>query len=701
MLNTQILNMNQVPFIFDTMFHLLKISGRLRSMPVNLSKQLIMQPYHFRLNGSYDFAGQMDGDLRRRAQKYFQAQDKSKDSLQSVEDFERYRAQTKAHFLEAIGGLPEEKTPLHARITGTIEEENFTIEKVLFESLPGYLVSAACYVPRGVTSNAPAVLFLCGHSGDGKAHDTYQKVCRDLVSNGFVVLAIDPLGQGNRLQYLKDGVDTQKSCTVEHTHAGFPFLLQGASVARHFVWDAIRAVDYLCERPEVDNARIGVTGNSGGGTQTSFLMLCEPRLAAAMPCTFITSLEQMMLSGFPQDMEQIVYKSMQRGPDHDDFLTGIAPRPVLLGAVSYDAFPIEGAIASYEKARKIYQLYNQPDNIQIVNDPSPHCYSDGLRQACVNWFKQHLKGETPDFVTGDPAILKPEELAVTPSGNVLQDNPGSRSIFDLNLELLEKIAPTENRSAEDLRRELIKVLGIDQAGSRKAAIHPRLTPGSHEEYQLEEIWFFSTPQIVVGGVLFFPKTAAKVLSTTLLILENGTADLPDNMALMEELLQQDKAVFVFDPRGIGSVQGRAVSAYGDEHAVFNSEYKMACDAAMLGISTMGLRIFDILRAFDYLHSREDIGQIEIHGIGHGANWAYFAAASEEDFAAVTCKDMLLSYKQLCQTKFYDHERFNLKMMAWGLLQCGDINDFLPCIIPRPIQLISPRDGEDQVFTAED
>src|SRR5690606_18051129 len=122
-----------------------------------------------------------------------------------------------------------------------------------------------------------------------------------------------------------------------------------------------------------------------------------------------------------------------------DFLTGIAPRPALLGAGSYDFFPIEGSIQSYERARQVYELYGQPDNIGMTNDPAPHSYSDGLRQAAVNWFKQHLKNETPDFVTQNPDILSVEDLAVTPSGNVLQDYPQSRSIFDLNLDLLQTL----------------------------------------------------------------------------------------------------------------------------------------------------------------------------------------------------------------------------------------------------------------------
>ncbi len=105
----------------------------------------------------------------------------------------------------------------------------------------------------------------------------------------------------------------------------------------------------------------------------------------------------------------------------------------------------------------------------------------------------------------------------------------------------------------------------------------------------------------------------------------------------------------------------------------------------------------MLRAFDYLRERNDTGRIEIYGVGKAAIWSYFASVLEERFSAVTCVDMLASYRNLCRTRFYDATRFNLEIMAWGLLRCGDLQEFLPCIAPRPLQLIRPRDGEDNVL----
>lgn len=659
-----------------------------------------MLPYRFQLQTSplhYDVSGQMYDDLRRRARECTTGQTQVKKNLRTVEEFEHHREQTRQYLLDALGGLPEEKTPLNARVTGVVKQADCEIEKILFESQPQYFVSAMCYVPRQRETKAPAVLFLCGHSDNGKAYPQYQRVCRDLAANGFIVLAIDPIGQGERLQYLHNGKSVHYSNTVEHSYAGLPFLLQGASVARHFVWDAMRGMDYLIERGDVDAERIGATGNSGGGTQTALLMALEPRLAAAMPCTWITSQEHMMQTGHAQDMEQIVYGALTRGPNHDDYMSAMAPRPALLGAAAYDPFPVEGAIQSHERARKMYALYGAEENAGLIIDPAPHEYTPGLRQACVNWFQRHLKNEPPDFVTGDPPVLEDAELQVTQSGQVTLDYPESRTIFDLNCEFLERREARPARSPSQLRAELTQALAIHAAGSRETVIRPRIHSHEHDGVAVEDTWFFSAPEVIVGGALFAPSCP----TTVLLVLDQGTTDLPGHMPLVEDFLRQGRAVFAFDPRGLGAVRTRPVSAseayrpdgnydaFAREYPFFSAGYKMACDAMMMELSTLGLRVFDVLRAFDYLRVR---GPVEIYGVGNGAIWSYFAAALEERITAVTCADMLISYRELCRTRFYDASRFNMEIAAWGLLRCGDLEDFRPCIEPRPLTFIRPRNA---------
>ncbi|MFB3040681.1 MAG: prolyl oligopeptidase family serine peptidase, partial [Candidatus Poribacteria bacterium] len=399
-----------------------------------------MQPFRSHVNGYYDASGQMVDELRRRAESHFRRQEAEKAGLKSIAAFEEHRKRVRESFMDAIGGLPEERTPMNVQCTGTLDRGDFTIEKLIYESLPEFYVTAVLYVPKGIESPQPAVVFVHGHSDMGKSYPTYQAVCVDLANSGFVVLAVDPPGQGERFQYLdpETGERIIGGCTTEHTHAGLQFTLGGASIGRHFIWDVMRGLDYLETRPEVDAERIGLTGNSGGGTQSCLLMMSEPRFAAAVPCTFVMTLESYMKTGQSQDSEQIVRGCFANGPDHDDYLTAMAPKPVLVGAAAYDYFPIEGAIEAVNRAKKVYALYDAEDKVDIAVAPTRHAYSHYLREACVNWYKVHFRGEAPDFKTDAPKTLPEDALWATPNGQVLDLYPNSKTVFELNRERLEE-----------------------------------------------------------------------------------------------------------------------------------------------------------------------------------------------------------------------------------------------------------------------
>lgn len=115
--------------------------------------------------------------------------------------------------------------------------------------------------------------------------------------------------------------------TMEHSYAGLQCTLVGANIARYFIWDLVRAVDFLESLPEVDSTRIGLTGNSGGGTQSSYVMLVEPRIKVAVPCTYITSREEYMKTGQAHDSEQNIFKAIVTGLNYDDFISCFAPKP--------------------------------------------------------------------------------------------------------------------------------------------------------------------------------------------------------------------------------------------------------------------------------------------------------------------------------------------------------------------------------------
>lgn len=663
-----------------------------------------MSPFGRHVDGYYHVEHQIVNDLRRRAEANFRRQGQEKAALTTIEAFEVHRARVRQNFLRAIGGLPTERTPLNVRLIGTIECEKYTIEKLIYESMPEFYVTAACYVPKGLKDRAPAVVCAHGHTEQSKSYHHYQKVAIDLANNGFVVLAVDPIGQGERAQYYERfgerGEKRGGASVYEHMRGGFQFLAHGANIARVFIWDIMRSIDYLETRPDVDASRIGMTGNSGGGTQTSLLMMSEPRLAAAVPCTFIMTLESYLKTGQAQDSEQLIHNCFVAGPDHDDFITAMAPRPALVAAVNYDFFPIEGSYEAVRRARQIYKLYGKEENVDIATDNSLHQYTAPLRQACVNWFKKHFRGEPMDFVTGELQPLPEADLWSMQTGQMLGDFPNGRTVYELNRELLAPpvpVPPSERRAA------LAEALGVNVGGDRTAPIYPRvLRNDAVTGFPCEHLFFLSTAEIVVTGVMIHPpdKPRDTPLPATLLLLQDGTNDLEDAYHLVNSYLQQGQRVFAFDVRGIGGVSIRDATTRGSDSEL-NDEFKLACDADLLGISLLGLRIFDVLRAFEFLRGRSDVTDIHLHGRDSGAIFAFYAAVLEERFASLTCERLPYSYRDFCETKFYDNSIYNMRILAWGILRHGDLPDLLPCLAPRAVTFIQPRNARGELVDAAD
>jgi dienelactone hydrolase len=577
-------------------------------------------------------------------------------------------------------------------------QNGYTIEKIIYESQPNFHVTSVLYVPHGLTQPAPAVIFVHGHSDAGKSYPLYQAVCIELVRNGFVVFAIDPIGQGERKQTYDP--DTKQvripHCTSEHTYAGLQHLLGGANLARCFVWDVVRGLDYLDARPEVDPDRIGITGNSGGGTQASYLMLAEPRFAASVTCTFITTLAALMKSGNPQDSEQVIWGCFCEGPDHDDYITAMAPKPVLVGAVAYDFFPLEGTIEAVQRAKQVYALYDAEENVDLVVAPSRHAYAPALRHAAVDWFRAHLMGETLSSEPGQVETLPEQALWCTPQGQIRDLYPDGRTVFDLNRAWLAAHTPEPARTvvptglaaqAVQMRQAVVEVLGVDLAG-RAAPIYPRiLAEGDLWGYRAEKLFFFSEPDMAVTGVMVHPQGAT--VQTDIVLFAKGTHEIVQRQAWLQTRLAEGNALFIYDVRGVGGVQARSINRDQFPH---DSEYKLACDAMMMKSSTLGMRVYDVLRAYDYLQSRPDVGAIGVAGVDTGAFWAYYAMALEQGMAAATFENLLVSYRALATADQYDHERYNLQVMAWGILRRFDLVDLLPCLYPRRCRFVGMRDA---------
>ena len=522
------------------------------------------------------------------------------------------------------------------------------------------------------------------------------------------MLAIDPVGQGERFQYWDPDVPEaeQKWGTREHSYEGLQCTLIGSSVTRYFIWDGMRGIDYLISREEVDAERIGVTGNSGGGTQTTLLMMADPRIHVAVPCCYVTSRETYMKTGQSQDAEQIVFGSIREGLNYDDYLTCFAPKPVRIGAAAYDYFCIEGVYQTYERARQVYRHFKAEEKIGLAVVEATHGFSPGLREACVNWFKHHLNGEEPDFRTGEIPAEVEEDLNCTGSGQVLMDRPSAPTVFDLNLQELERRRLRRPRIADKqaledwvrrMRSEVSEVLALPQG---RGPILPRVISTQEIDGLLaEKIFFFSEPDVVLTAIGFAPSDLREAAPATLLLLENGTEGIADEEGLIRKLTSEGRRILVLDVRGIGGVKARSVNPRGVSE-IYGSEFKLNCDAMMMGMSLIGLRVFDVLRGYDYLTSRRDVDaeQIDLHAKGLAALYGFFAGVLEEGLRTLVFEDMLYSYESVVATKDYycDH-----RILVHGILEHFDLVDLLPCFEDREYQLIRPRNARDEIVSPEE
>lgn len=354
--------------------------------------------------------------------------------VRSEADLSHLRAELRASLLEMIGGLPTKKTDLHATITGRVSGKGFHVEKLLYQSLPGYYVTALVYVPENGAKVHPAVLLAAGHSSKGKIY--YQDICERLVERGYLVISWDPVGQGERSQFwdAKANQSRYNLICAEHAVLGNLAYLAGANLARWEVWDGIRAVDYLLTRPDVDAQRISLTGSSGGGFQTALLGALDERIKVIIPSCYITALpmriENRIFVDPDSDPEQDLFGSISKGVDHAGLLLMMYPRAVMVASVALDFFPVQGAHKSYTEVRTFYERFGHGDRIGFAESYNTHQYSLKNQEAALT-FLDHFN-HMPVRHGLPPVTPFPDgELLVTKSGQVSVDYPHAQPLLRL------------------------------------------------------------------------------------------------------------------------------------------------------------------------------------------------------------------------------------------------------------------------------
>ena len=608
--------------------------------------------------------------------------------ISTLDDVAARRNLVRAKISESVGGFPE-RTPLNARVVGAIDRGDYRIEKIIFESQPQFFVTGNLYLPKTGAPPYPAILYPLGHELGGKSNSTWQQMLGSLARRGYVAFAWDPLGQEERKQFFDADWNDSKffSSTVEHTELGTQCMLIGDAIARYTIWDGIRALDYLLSRPEVDPSRVGATGNSGGGTHTSYLSALDDRIKVAAPSCYITSWRVLLDALGPQDGEQVFPGWLGAGMDFPDFIYSFAPKPFLVLSAIRDFFPIGGVRESFAEAQRVYETLGVSDKLQKVEADDGHGYSKPRRQAAYRWFARWLKSQEDDGAEQDMPIARAEELWATPTGQVSTSFHGE-DVFSLNLKRYETVRRNRPAFAPGKVRDSTAfdpgkgALNVKSYGTLKRA-----------GYRIEKLTYESEPGILIPALLYIPEGQTTRLPAILYADGEGKQA---SAAEAERLVHKGFIVLSADLRGMGETRP-ALDTHDDFFRYFG-DYDSAETAILLGKTLVGMRAGDIVRGVNLLVARSDVDTSNLAGIGKGtaAVAMLHAAALDPRIRKLALENMLVSYDAIVTHRIH---RKMFEQIVPSALKFYDLPDLASSLSPRQVWVIDAVNPLGQIIPA--
>ncbi|MGI6458824.1 MAG: acetylxylan esterase [Candidatus Hydrogenedentales bacterium] len=589
------------------------------------------------------------------------------EQLKTADDVAAYQQELKAFFIDQLGGFPE-RTPLNARTVATLERDGYRVEKVIFESRPGFHVTGLLHLPA-TPGPYPAVLVPCGHSANGKAAEAYQKGSILMARNGIAAFCFDPFGQGERYQILSEDGKPRHGSTTEHTLAGAGCILLGLNAATYEIWDGMRAIDYLQSREDIDPIRIGCAGNSGGGTQTAYFMALDDRIQCAAPSCYITTLRHLTDTIGPQDAEQNIHGQIVRGLDHADYIILHAPKPALLCCATRDFFDIDGVWDSFRQAKRIYTRLGLAEGVDLVETDEQHGWTVNLRVANARWMRRWLLAQNEPITESECVVLSDEEALCTEGGQVLLLD-GARSVYDLNAEIEAGYAAGraalwsgEPAAALARVREIAGVRPLDQVPECTVE-----TLGTVERsgYRIEKQIFVPSDGIVVPALRWLPAEPGDAVC--LYVHGGGKEAEAAPGGAIEALVKQGVTVVAVDLPGLGETTS-SKDPKGGFSKLLSPNWKEFFLAYKLGQSLLGLRAESVL-----MLARTLGGNVQVLGVGEAGPAVLHAAALEPGlFASVRLEHSLDTWASVVTTSEHFQQLANC---VHGALRDYDLPDLV-------------------------
>ena len=515
------------------------------------------------------------------------------DGIASLADWARQRPQIRRRFLDMLGLDPmPPRTPLSARVTGGFDRETYRVENVVFQSLPGLYVTGNLYLPKAAGKH-PTVLYVSGHApGPAGAKAEYQRHGIWFARNGFVAFVIDTIEFGE-IPGIHHGL---------HNLRMDYWLSLGYTPAGVEVWNAIRALDYLETRAEVDKERFAMTGRSGGGAITWFTAAADERIHVAAPVHGTWSIGAHVRDNVVRENCDCIYFWNSHQLDLPIVAGLIAPRPLKIVNASKDgAFPPAGYDKVFELVRNVYDWYGARDQLAEFTQDTGHQDLPAYRQEANQWIARWLTGKVPAF---DETGIANEEKKLLLALDRYPENALNEGI-QRNFIRTRSIAAPKSRAEWDRRREEI----LADLKQKVFRAFPKEPPAFAKWKEPVDGWtrfyadsyhveFTTEDQVRVQGQLFVPRNGAS--RRPALIYLRGRGDIVYS-ADHDQLLSAfaDHIVLVLNPR--------AVDYPMDNFGMAATQMS----AALTGATVETMQLWDLLRSIDFLTNEE---KLELYGI---------------------------------------------------------------------------------------